>query len=141
MYLLVIAGAAFAFFVWLGRRDGKPLLPHRGWRTAAGGFALLGLAGGGLLAVTGRVLPGALVAAAAAVVAFGARRNPVRKPVPEPSSVIEARAILGVTEGATREEILAAYNRLIRRAHPDVGGTSGLAAQLNAARDTLLGER
>jgi hypothetical protein len=26
------------------------------------------------------------------------------------------------------------------RAHPDQGGTSGLAAQLNAARDRLLGE-
>ncbi len=139
MYLLLIVGAAFAFFVWLGRRNGKPLLPHRGWRTAAGGFALLGLAGGGLLAVTGRVIPGALVAAAAAVVAFGARQNPVRKPVPEPSSLIEARAILGVEPGASREEILTAYNRLIRRAHPDVGGTSGLAAQLNAARDALLG--
>jgi hypothetical protein len=24
------------------------------------------------------------------------------------------------------------------RAHPDLGGTSGLAAQLNAARDVLL---
>jgi hypothetical protein len=139
MYLLLIVGAVFAFFVWLGRRGGKPLLPDRGWRTAAGGFAALGLAGGGFLAVTGRVLPGAIVAAAAALVAFSARRNPVRKPVPEPSSIIEARAILGVGPGATREEIQAAYSRLIRMAHPDVGGTSGLAAQLNAARDALLG--
>ena len=32
----------------------------------------------------------------------------------------------------------AAYNRLMRMAHPDKGGTSGLAAQLNAARDRLL---
>ena len=50
----------------------------------------------------------------------------------------QARAILGVTDGASRDEIEAAYRRLIRRAHPDQGGTSGLAAQLNAARDRLL---
>ena len=50
----------------------------------------------------------------------------------------EAREILGVGPEATREEIQAAYGRLIRAVHPDAGGTSGLAARLNAARDTLL---
>ena len=39
---------------------------------------------------------------------------------------------------ATAEEIQAAYMRLMRSVHPDKGGTSGLAAQLNAARDRLL---
>jgi hypothetical protein len=29
----------------------------------------------------------------------------------------------------------------MRMAHPDKGGTAGLAAQLNAARDKLLGDR
>ena len=50
----------------------------------------------------------------------------------------QARAILGVSSGATRAEIEAAYRHLIRRAHPDQGGTSGLAAQINAARDRLV---
>jgi len=50
----------------------------------------------------------------------------------------EARAILGVGEGAGRTEIEAAYRRLIRMAHPDQGGSAGLAAQINAARDCLL---
>jgi len=50
----------------------------------------------------------------------------------------EACAILGVSEGATRLEIQAAYRRLIRLAHPDQGGSAGLAAQINAARDCLL---
>jgi curved DNA-binding protein CbpA len=53
-------------------------------------------------------------------------------------SLDEARSILGVGADATREEIQAAYSRLMRLAHPDKGGTSGLAAQLNAARDRLL---
>jgi len=50
----------------------------------------------------------------------------------------EARSILGVGPDATAAEIEAAYKRLMRMAHPDKGGTSGLASQLNAARDRLL---
>jgi len=50
----------------------------------------------------------------------------------------EARDLLGVSETASKAEVRAAYNRLMRMAHPDHGGTAGLAAQLNAARDRLL---
>jgi curved DNA-binding protein CbpA len=53
-------------------------------------------------------------------------------------SEADARALLGVTPEADRAEIEAAYKRLMRMAHPDSGGTTGLAAQLNAARDRLL---
>jgi curved DNA-binding protein CbpA len=49
-----------------------------------------------------------------------------------------ARSVLGVGPEASRDEILAAHARLIRRIHPDAGGTDGLAAHLNAARDRLL---
>ena len=56
-------------------------------------------------------------------------------------SVSDAAGILGVSETATAEEVQAAYLRLMRRAHPDSGGTSGLAQQLNAARETLLKKR
>ena len=52
-------------------------------------------------------------------------------------SEADARAILGVGAGAGRSDIEWAYRRLIRLAHPDHGGTVGLAAQLNAARDRL----
>ncbi len=50
----------------------------------------------------------------------------------------EACEILGVGPAATRAEIDAAYRRLMLRAHPDRGGTTGLATRLNAARDYLL---
>ena len=53
-------------------------------------------------------------------------------------SLTEARAILGVGEGADEAEIRAAWRRLMQRAHPDAGGTEGLAERLNAARDRLL---
>jgi hypothetical protein len=53
-------------------------------------------------------------------------------------SEAHARSLLGVGEAAGRAEIEAAYRRLMQRAHPDRGGTPGLAAQLNLARDRLL---
>ncbi len=59
-------------------------------------------------------------------------------PAREAMSAAQARSILGVGDGADRAEIEAAYRRLMQRAHPDVGGSAGLAAQLNAARDRLL---
>lgn len=74
--------------------------------------------------------------------ALGTRGGPrphVKAPVKaDPLGLKEARDLLGVDEGATKDEIRAAYSRLMRMAHPDHGGTAGLAAQLNAARDRLL---
>jgi hypothetical protein len=50
----------------------------------------------------------------------------------------EAHAILGLTAGASREQILAAHRSLMQKLHPDRGGNDYLAAQLNRARDCLL---
>ena len=52
---------------------------------------------------------------------------------------MEAYQILGLQPGASREEVQAAYRRLIQRVHPDHGGSSYLAARLNQARGVLLG--
>lgn len=51
----------------------------------------------------------------------------------------EALRVLGLNAGASEAEVRAAYHRLIRHLHPDQGGSSFLAAQVNRARDVLLG--
>ena len=57
----------------------------------------------------------------------------------KPMDRAQALAVLGLEEGASREEILAAHRRLIQKIHPDRGGTQHLAGVLNRARDMLLG--
>lgn len=52
----------------------------------------------------------------------------------------EARALLGVSAAATREDIIAAHRQLAALVHPDRGGTNDALREANAARDLLLGE-
>lgn len=59
---------------------------------------------------------------------------------PAQMSPREAREILGVSPDATREEILEAWRRLIKRVHPDSGGSAFLTAKINTAKSVLLGE-
>lgn len=49
-----------------------------------------------------------------------------------------ALKVLGLSEGARPNEIRKAHKRLIRETHPDSGGTTADASELNEARDTLL---
>jgi DnaJ-like protein len=65
---------------------------------------------------------------------------PSRRPATSGMSRTAAAATLGVGEQASRAEIDAAYRRLMQRVHPDKGGAAGLAVQLNAARDVMLGK-
>jgi hypothetical protein len=146
MLYLMVGGAALALILWGG---GLEVFKARGWRLLSGAFALaafsaaafVGLRGGWGKAIV-LVIVGLWLASLARRLgpwATASRAGP--RPAPEqapPTSLNEARSILGVGPEATRAEIKAAHARLMRMAHPDKGGTSGLAAQLNAARDRLL---
>jgi hypothetical protein len=65
---------------------------------------------------------------------------PRRDPRADAMSREEARAVLGVTADASEDEIKAAHRRLMRKVHPDQGGSDELASRVNRARAILLGE-
>ena len=50
----------------------------------------------------------------------------------------EALDVLGLSDPVSDADVRAAWVRLMRVAHPDGGGSHGLAARVNQARDVLL---
>jgi len=83
----------------------------------------------------------------AALVAFGCRivlgRWPWEYLTAKPTrglAVFEARKLLGVRDGASRDEVIEAHKRLVGQVHPDRGGTNAQVHEANAARDLLLAQ-
>lgn len=132
---LVLAGIAVWALVRLGRQTEGP---RRGqWRVAATLISAVMLAGGALALSKGAWITGAGLCGAALWLTLASRIRTVA-PRGEELSDAEARSLLGVPVEATAQDITAAWRRLMARAHPDQGGTEGLAAKLNAAKDRLL---
>ena len=136
---LGLAAVALWAMVRLGRQTERARRGH--WRISATILSAALLAGTVIAAARGAWLIAGGMASAGVWLAVQSRIRPVAgtgaRPA-EPMSKAEARAILGVAADADAQTIHAAWRRLMARAHPDQGGTEGLAARVNAARDRLL---
>ena len=49
-----------------------------------------------------------------------------------------ALEILGLTETASKDDIIKKYQDLMKKNHPDKGGSEWITKKLNQARETLL---
>ncbi|MFN3817141.1 J domain-containing protein [Brevundimonas sp.] len=133
---LVVGGIALWALVRLGRQTEGP---GRGqWRVSATLVAAAFLGGGALALARGAWLIGGALIAAGLYLVFASRIRAVVRSVESGMSAKDARDTLGVGADATVEQINTAWKRQMARAHPDQGGTEGLASRLNAARDRLL---
>jgi hypothetical protein len=130
-------------------------------RVIRSGLGSLGLGFGLSLMASGRIAPG-LILIAAGVWALGwlpsrlqadldrrfpggrenadADGHPRQVHPARPGAMTEQQAyqILGLDPGAGDDAVRAAHRSLIRKLHPDAGGVSALAAQVNEAKDVLL---
>ena len=142
MIFLVPIAAVLALLVWLGRGGVSAADRARMVWTVisvacAGAAVFVGLRGGWVFSL-GFVALSLYLGRRARIPSVRTRQFDPRPPARETMSLSEAREILGVSSTATTAEIEAAYRRLMRIAHPDHGGSTGLASRINAARDRLL---
>jgi DnaJ-domain-containing protein 1 len=136
---LALGAIALLLVVWFS--NGKPIFKRREWRVTSAAFAVACFAAAAYVAIREAWLPALVLVVLGLWLAVSARTKGASPAPASPSrkmSLDEARSVLGVEADATPVQIKAAYTRLMRMAHPDKGGTAGLAAQLNAARERLL---
>lgn len=132
---LVLVGIGVWALVRLGRQTEGP---RRGqWRVAATLISAALIAGGVLALSKGGWIVGGALVGAGLWLTMSSRMRTVPKRA-EGLGLSDAASILGVPADASPEAVNAAWRRLMARAHPDQGGTEGLAARLNAARDRML---
>ena len=132
---LVLAAIGVWAVVRLGRQSERAGRGH--WRISATVLSGVLLACGVLALSKGSWVLGTGLAGAGLWLALASRIRSILPKSADDLTEAEARAILGVGPTATADDINVAWRRLMARAHPDQGGSEGLAARVNAARDRL----
>ena len=159
-FVIIIAVAAIAYLLWfkIKKSKGEEKKKLVIWTIAGSAIAVLGF-----LAITGRLnfitaaITGAvaLLPKAVQLARYMPILNQFRKqatnsdhqqnqnsqqpPSQTAMSPKQACDILGIDLNASKEEITMAHKRMMQKVHPDRGGSDYLAAQINQAKDTLLG--
>lgn len=148
MIWLIAGGLVFLGLAWVGRKARLNTWRPGPWihqfRTVRSVFSLCLMAVGLLMLVRGLWWEGLAALVLAALLGGSVRfRAGVKASAPEPAasySPEEIRAYnrLNLAVGADRKAIVAAWKDLMKKAHPDQGGSVARASALNAARDVLL---
>lgn len=139
MSYLILGALFLAFLVYIVRPS--PVLRRAGTRilSSAVSIALFAIAAFvGIRGAWGKALVLVMLGAGLALSARIPSRAQAGTTDSGGMSLKAARDTLGLDETATPTQVRQAHRRLMQHAHPDKGGTAGLAAQLNAARDRLL---
>ena len=139
MSYLILAALFLAILVYIVRPS--PVLRRAGTRilSSAVSIALFAIAAFvGLRGAWGKAIVLVVLGAGLALSARTPPRNQQALRQDHRMSLKEAQDLLGLGIEPTEDEVRQAHRRLMQTAHPDKGGTVGMAAQLNAARDRLL---
>ena len=160
--IILIAVAAIALILWpkIARAQGEERKKMIFWSIIISIVTMLGI-----LAVTGHL--NVITAAIAGLVALLPRamqflkylplvsrmfqnkgqqnnqqNNHSQSPPPggkQAMSSQQAMEVLGLKADFTKEEVIQAHRRMMQKIHPDRGGSDYLAAQINQAKETLIG--
>ena len=138
--LLILVGVVVA--ILMARLPSRQAATLLRWILGIGGLLL-----GGLLTIRGLAVAGIpMIGAALGFLGVAMGRKPSRAsgagasapPASTGMSEAEARAILGVGPDADEETIRKAHRAMMKKVHPDQGGSDALAAKVQEARDVLL---
>ncbi len=133
---LLLLGAILYLGGWLKKASFAPLsakIRKNSGVLVVGGAALLLTRNIGLAVLSG-MLAYSLFSRAGRMFDPGSRDAPS----PRSMGLEEAYRVLELKRSATREDVQTAYRNMMKRNHPDQGGSTYIASKLNEAKDILL---